>query len=310
MGLKETIFILGSGAVGFPLAAYLTNAGRTVVAVRTSRKDVPKSTITVTVDDGANRIITPIETISLSNLTNLNGTIVISTKSYANKAIALELIRKAGTSPVVIMQNGIGVEKPFLDANFSPIFRCILYVTSQATSEYEFSFRPITSSPIGIVNGNASGLKQCVEDLTTDGFPFRLEANIQREIWKKAIINSVFNSICPLLDVDNGVFARDEETANLAGQIVRECVTLTKRLNMGLSESELMEQIMLISKGSNQLISTLQDIKSGRQTEIEFLNLEIARVAASMQPRLHLPRIELLGKMILAKSLQQRRSGP
>ena len=79
---------------------------------------------------------------------------------------------------------------------------------------------------------------------------------------------------------------------------------------MGLSESELMEQIMLISKGSNQLISTLQDIKSGRQTEIEFLNLEIARVAASMQPRLHLPRIELLGKMILAKSLQQRRSGP
>jgi hypothetical protein len=63
-------------------------------------------------------------------------------------------------------------------------------------------------------------------------------------------------------------------------------------------------------KGSDQLISTLQDIRSGRQTEIEFLNLEIARVAASMQPRLDLPRIELLGKMILVKSLQHRRKGP
>jgi ketopantoate reductase len=155
--------------------------------------------------------------------------------------------------------------------------------------------------------GNESGLKKCIEDLTTDGFPFRAEANIQREIWKKAIINAVFNSICPLLDVDNGVFARDDETASLAGQLVRECVTLTDRLNIGLSESELMETIMLISKGSDQLISTLQDIRSGRQTEIEFLNLEIARVAASMQPRLDLPRIELLGKMILVKSLQQRR---
>jgi 2-dehydropantoate 2-reductase len=310
MGPKETIYILGSGAIGFPLAAYLANAGRTVVAVRTSRKDVPRGTITVTVRNGANRISAPIETISLSKLTSVDGTIIIATKSYANKAIAQELKDKAARGSVVIMQNGVGVEKPFLDAHFSPIYRCILYVTSQATSEYDFTFSLITSSPIGIVNGNESDLKKCVEDLTTEGFPFRSEANIQREIWKKTIINSVFNSICPLLEVDNGVFARDAETANLAREVVRECVTLTDRLNMGLSESELMEQIIRISKGSDQLISTLQDIRIGRQTEIEFLNLAIARVAASMRPSLRLPRIELLGKMILAKSLQQRRKEP
>ncbi len=309
MSPKETIYILGCGAVGFPLAAYLANAGRTVVAVRTSRKDIARHTITVRVDNGANHIRTRVETISLSNLTNLDGTIVITAKSYANKAIAQELKDKAATGPMVIMQNGVGVEKPFLDGNFSPLYRCILYVTSQAGSEYDFTFRPVTSSPIGIVKGNESGLKKCVEDLTTDEFPFRSEANIQREIWKKAIINSIFNSICPLLEVDNGVFVRDEETANLAREVVRECVTLTDRLNLGLSESEIMEQIMLISKRSDgQLISTLQDIRSGRQTEIASLNLEMARVAAAMQPKLHLPRIELLGKMILAKSLRQRRT--
>jgi len=311
MDLEKTIYILGSGAVGFPLAVFLANAGRRVVAVRTSRKDIQKDTITISVHNGANHISAPIETVSLSKLTNLDGTIVITAKSYANEAIALELKDKAATGPIVIMQNGVGVEKPFLGAYFSPIYRCILYVTSQSTSEYEFSFRPITSSPIGIVNGDESGLKQCVEDLTTNGFPFRSETNIQREIWKKAIINSVFNSICPLLDVDNGVFARDENVSNLAREVVRECVILTDRLKMGLSESELMEQIMRISKGSDgQLISTLQDIKNGRPTEIEFLNLEIARVAASMQPSLHLPRIELLGKMILAKSLEHRRKEP
>jgi 2-dehydropantoate 2-reductase len=310
MGAKEPIYILGSGAIGFPLAAYLANAGRTVIAVRTSRKDVPKGTLTVTVHNGANRISTPVETISLSKLTHLAGTIVIAAKSYANKAIALELKDKAATGPVVIMQNGVGVEKPFLDAHFCSIYRCILYVTSQAISEYDFIFRPVTSSPVGIVNGNESGLKKCVEDLTTDGFPFRSEANLQKEIWKKAIINSVFNSICPLLDVDNGVFVRDAETANLAREVVRECIALTERLNIRLSESELIEQIVLISKASEgQLISTLQDIRIARQTEIEFLNLEIASVAASMQPRLHLPRTEFLGKMILAKSSQQRRKG-
>lgn len=308
MDAMETIYILGAGAIGFPLAAYLANAGRTVVAVRTSRKDVPKGTVTVTVQNGANYISAPVETISLSELTSLDGTLVVTTKSYANKAIALELKAKAATGPVVILQNGVGVEKPFLEAPFSPIYRCILYVTSQATSEYDFTFRPVTSSPIGLVTGDESGLQKCVKALTTDGFPFRSEANIHREIWKKAIINSVFNSICPLLEVDNGVFVRDEETANLAREVVRECVRLTDRLNMELSESELMEQIMLISQRSDgQLISTLQDIRVGRQTEIEFLNLEIARVAAALRPRLQLPRVELLGKMIFAKSLQHRK---
>jgi hypothetical protein len=75
----------------------------TVRLQRASGGPYAASTITVTVDDGANRIITLIETISLSKLTNLNGTIVISTKSYANKAIALELIGKAGMGPVEIV---------------------------------------------------------------------------------------------------------------------------------------------------------------------------------------------------------------
>ncbi|HEX8684335.1 MAG TPA: 2-dehydropantoate 2-reductase, partial [Ardenticatenaceae bacterium] len=304
MGSKETIYVLGAGAIGFPLAAFLANAGRSVVAVRTSRADVPRSTVTVTLYNGGNRVSTPVETASLSELTSLDGTIVVTTKSYANEAIAQALNDKGATGPIVIMQNGVGVEKPFLDAGFSPIYRCVLYITSQAVSEYGFNVRPVSASPIGIVNGDESGLEQCVEALNTNGFPFRSEANIQRETWKKAIINCVFNSICPLLDVDNGIFVRDEQAAELAREVVRECVTVADRLNLGLSENEIMEQLMRISKGSDgQLISTLQDIRSGRQTEIESLNLEIARVAASMQPQILLPRVEFLGKMIVAKSL-------
>jgi 2-dehydropantoate 2-reductase len=308
MDTKETIYILGSGAVGFPLAAYLTNAGRKVVAVRTSRNDVQKSMLDVTVQDASNRVTAPIETISLSNLARLHGMVVITSKSYTNAAIAKLLKEKKATGPLVIMQNGVGVERPFLDVGFGTVCRCVLYVTSQPTSDFQFSFRPITASPIGIVAGPEAELAKCVAQLNTASFPFRAEINIQKEIWKKAIINSVFNSICPLLDVDNNVFARDEATTELARHLVKECITLTDRLNIGLSESEVMEQIMRISTGSKQLISTLQDIRNGRQTEIESLNLEIARQAASLQPPLYLPQTELLGKIILAKSILHRKT--
>ena len=113
----------------------------------------------------------------------------------------------------------------------------------------------------------------------------------------------MFNSVCPLLDIDNGIFVRDDAAKGLALEIIRECVTLTDRLNLGLGESELMEQLLRISQGSSgQLISTLQDIKQGRPTEIAFLNLEIARVAAALQPSVAVPRTAFLGQLILAKS--------
>jgi 2-dehydropantoate 2-reductase len=304
------IYVLGSGAIGFPLAAYLANAGRAVVAVRTSRDDIARSTVEINVKNGTSRLSVPVETISLTKLNTLDGVIVLAAKSHANTEIARLLRGRVPRGPVVIMQNGIGVEQPFLNANCSPVYRCVLYATSQAVSEHEFTVNPITPSPIGIIEGDWPGLKKCVEDLTTDGLPFCTEADIQREIWKKAVINSVFNSICPLLDVDNGVFVRDAMAADLARQLIAECVMLTDRLGLRMSEGELMGQVMLISRGSSQLISTLQDIRNGRQTEMESLNLEIARIAASLQPALQLPKIHLLGRMVLAKSAQWRTKKP
>jgi len=303
---EEKIYIVGSGVVGFPLAAYLTNAGRTVVAVRTSRNDVALGAVNVTVQNDADQINTPVNTVALTHLSNIAGIIVVTAKSHANSAIAAALKDKGATGPVVILQNGVGVEKPFLATGFAPIYRCVLYVTSQATGENAFSFRPVTASPIGVIHGEPTELTQTVAALTTPGFPFRTEANIEREVWKKAIINAVFNSICPLLDIDNGIFIRNAEVAGIARAVVNECVTLTNRLRLDLTENELMEQIMVISQRSDgQLISTLQDLRAGRETEIAFLNLEMARIAAALQPSLALPRTELLGQLIAAKSAQR-----
>lgn len=302
---QTTIYILGAGVVGWPLAAYLAQAGRAVVAVRTSRADVAPSVTTVTVQNGDQRCSVPIQTVSLAQLPHLAGLLVITAKSYANRAIAQELQKKAAAGPVVLLQNGVGMEEPFITANFAPVYRGVLYVTSQATAADEFSFRPVTASPIGLVHGANADLEQCVAHLTTAGFPLRAEAHIAREVWQKAIINVVFNSLCPLLDVDNGIFWRDPAVAHLASTVVQECVMLTARLGLDLTESELMAQIRLISQRSNgQLISTLQDLRAGRPTEIEFLNLAMARRAASLQPPLALPRTELLGQLILARSGQ------
>ncbi|HEY4417352.1 MAG TPA: 2-dehydropantoate 2-reductase [Verrucomicrobiae bacterium] len=305
MSQKENIYILGCGAIGLTLAACLANTGRKVLAVRTSKNDAPVGDIIVIVHTGEAKLKTSVAMVSLSNLTTLDGVVVVTAKSYANKMIAAALVERRFSGPIILLQNGLGVEHPFIESGFAEMYRCVLYATAQTISENEVTFRPIASCPIGLVKGDAANLEEYVNLLSTPHFSFHAEANIQRDMWKKVIINSVFNSICPLLDTDNGVFVRDVAATKLAEEIVAECIVLAEANGIILVKSELMTQILQISQGSQGVsISTLQDIKNGRATEISSLNLELARIAATMNLSAQLKRTELLGQLVLIKSGQ------
>ena len=260
------------------LAVHLALHGRKVTVARTGRDDVDRQTVAVTINGGQGRVFqSPIETVSLARLSEMAGTVVVASKAYANRAIASTLSRMAIAAPVVILQNGLGVEKPFLDLDALHLYRCVLYVAGQASEGQHYSFAPITASPVGVVRGNDGELALLVDRLNTAEFPFRTQGNIQQEVWKKAIVNAVFNSICPLLEIDNGIFVRDEKAARLAREVVVECLAVMQSAGHSASADEIMQQVLTISKRSDgQLISTLQDIHAGRATEIDYLNLEIA----------------------------------
>lgn len=304
MSHYQPIYVFGCGAVGLSLAAILDRAGRRVFAIRTSHAEFAPRKIDITLHTNApSPLKASVEMLPLSSVAKLEGTIVIAAKSYANKTLADALAQKSVHGPLVILQNGFGVETPYLEKSFRQIYRCVLYMTAQKNAENELTFRAIAPSPIGIIKGEPADLEACVGQLTTAVFPFRSENDVRREVWKKGIINSVFNSICPLLNVDNGIFVREPQVANLAREIVGECLALANAQGIHLTEAELMEQIRRISQASNGVnISTLQDLQHGRETEIQSLNLEVARMASSAQPPICLPVTEFLGKMILAKS--------
>jgi 2-dehydropantoate 2-reductase len=310
---SEKIYILGAGAIGMALAVNLLRNGRSVAAVRTSNSNYAWETVQVSVEcDQSLTIEAPLEMVSLSKLDCLSaGTIVITAKATANRFLASELRDKKSSGPIVIMQNGIGVESPFIDAGFPDIYRCVLYATSQEQQQNFFRFRSVAASPIGTLIGDTQKLSHLVTQLSTPKFQFRVEERIKEEIWKKAIMNAVFNSVCPLLEVDNGIFCRDKMVAEIALGIIEETVEVTKRIGLNLEPKGLVEQLLMISKRSDgQLISTLQDLKNGNETEIDFLNLEIARIAGEMTPKIAVGKTKILGELIAIKSrLKRSREG-
>jgi 2-dehydropantoate 2-reductase len=301
--LNDKIYIIGSGAIGKALTAFLSEKKKEVILIRGSVDDQPlfKETIEVNLNDET-KITAAVDVSTLSHFHTLDGLVILTNKSFGNEKLSAA-IRQKVNGPIVILQNGLGVEQPFLEKNFSEIYRCVLYATSQIDSNRKLKFKPVSISPIGIIKGNESTLQYIVEEIGTSHFLFRAELNIQPFIWKKAIANSVFNSICPLLNVDNGIFYRNETSRSLARQIVAECVAVSKESGVTLSEEDVMNNLLLISKSSDgQLISTLQDINNKRETEIDTLNFEFSRIAEKTgRPELAI-KTRLLGELIKLKS--------
>lgn len=299
---SSTIYIIGSGAIGKALAVFLQQENKEVILVRGSVDNEPavESLITVTYQ-GNQKIQQTITTTTLSNLTTINGIVLIATKAFANIELAKKLKDKEGDFSIVLLQNGLNIERPF--ESFDEVYRCVLFSTSQVTSDNNVTFKTVTASPIGNIQGQKSNTDTIVNQINTQHFGFRSEPNILKYVWDKVIINCAFNSICPLLETDNGIFHRNSEAKKLAIAIIAECVALAQKYDIELDQNEIEEKLILISKRADgQLISTYEDIRKKRRTEIESLNLEISRLAEEIGVPELVTHTRLLGEMVQIKS--------
>jgi 2-dehydropantoate 2-reductase len=300
--MERQIYIIGAGAIGKALAVFLHLNQKEAILLRGSVDDGAHrfENISVAVDDKT--LQAEIEISSLSNFQELKGIVVLTSKSFGNKNLAELLKGKTGKSPVILLQNGLGVEQPFIDHDYPEIYRCVLFVTSQVLENGDVRFKPVADCPIGTIKGTGLLLTEVIETLNTAQFVFSAEANIQPVIWKKVIVNTVFNSICPLLDVDNGIFHRDDTALELAERVIAECLLIAGKKGIELSKDEVLESLLRISRFSDgQLISTLQDIRSGRHTEIGTLNGAIVQIARNLNMAHLVSETRLLWEMTRLK---------
>ncbi|HPN70516.1 MAG TPA: 2-dehydropantoate 2-reductase [Saprospiraceae bacterium] len=302
--MEERIFIIGAGAVGKALAVFLKLEGKNVCIIRGSVDNVPTQMETITIQvNGESIKECEIEVSALSSHTTLNGLVLVTSKSHGNKELAESLSFKALNQPIVLLQNGLEVESPFITKGFIDIYRCVLFTTCQQIANNLVNFKPVAVSQIGIINGDSEKLEHIVSQINNDIFQFRAEQNIQLTIWKKAIANCVFNSICPLLDTDNGIFLRDRAVMDLADKVIDECVTIANYHGVDLKASEVIESVKMISKMSDgQLISTLQDIQNKRKTEIETFNFAVVSIAKKLGKEHEVLQTKLLGELTKMKA--------
>lgn len=301
-GLHQDLYIIGNGVIAKALAVALIINGRKVIILRGSIDDQSVHTENIEVEIDSNILNAEITISSISNYESLNGIILLTNKSFGNAALADKLKDKAKNSPIVFLQNGLHIENSFVEKGFTSLYRCVLLATSQLESKNRVRFKLVASSPVGVILGSDDVLQSIVNILNTSLFTFRSEDDIQTVIWKKVISNCVFNSICPLLETDNGIFHRNEAALKIAKTVIFECLMVAKQYGIGLTMDEVLQNIIAISKMSDgQKISTYQDILNKRETEIDTLNFAVAKAALTSGIG-SVPVTALLGEMIKVKS--------
>src|ERR1700744_3415415 len=164
--MEKPVYIFGAGAIGKALAVFLQLEGRQVVLIRGSVDDGKRSLQSFSVTLEERTLQANIEVNTLSYLQELDGPIVIAVKSFGNEQLARQLKSKTGNSPVVLLQNGLEVEQPFIDHDFPELYRCVLFVTSQVNDDNTLRFKPVSDCPIGPIKGSGVYLKQVTEKLS------------------------------------------------------------------------------------------------------------------------------------------------
>jgi 2-dehydropantoate 2-reductase len=297
----QNIYIIGNGVIAKGLAVALSLKGKNVTIIRGSVDHQKAYQENIEVSTGTQNFKARVTISTFSNHPALDGLILLANKSFGNAQLAekLEVIGKS--SPIIFLQNGLGIEDCFIELGFTQLYRCVLMATSQAIGADNVTLKVVAASPIGIIKGSSDNLNHIVEQINTGLFSFRVEENIQILIWKKVITNCVFNSICPLLEIDNGVFHRNVAALEIGKKVIGECISVANEKGIALTADDVLQNVLTISKMSDgQKISTYQDILNKRETEIETLNFAVAKLGHLFGHTL--PITSLLGEMTKLKS--------
>lgn len=296
---NQNIYIIGNGVIAKGLAVALTLEGKNVTIIRGSIDGEPAYKENISINTGDKTYHAEVIVSTFSNHTKLDGIILLANKSFGNQDLAKKLESIGKSLPVVFLQNGLGVEDSFIEKGFSRLFRCVLFATSQSVSQNDIRLKVVAPSAVGVIRGSKEDLGLVVNSINTNLFPFRKEEDIQLVIWKKVITNCVFNSICPLLEIDNGVFYRNRAALEIGKKVIAECIAVANAQGIKLTEEDILQNVLAISKMSDgQNISTFQDILNKRETEIETLNFAVAKLSTDGA----LPVTTMLGEMIKLKS--------
>jgi 2-dehydropantoate 2-reductase len=286
------IAVIGAGAVGCLFGARLAAAGQEVHLVARPASVAVLRARGITVE--GIRPGTWAITASAELPEDLRPEVVLlTTKTFDLASAASAAARRLGSPvPTLLPQNGLGVEAlaaaAMRDAGWADPLRSLVRAVNTIPSmliapgvvrqpgegELILADLPDTSA-------SAGATRTIHRVLHASGLPVRTVPDLDRELWRKALVNAAINPVTALHGVPNGSLLdapyRAEATA-----LLREAQRAAASAGFVFENAEAdrsLDQVVHATAGNRS--SMLQDVERGRPTEIDAISGEIERVASA-----------------------------
>ena len=223
---------------------------------------------------------------------------LVLVKSWQTERAARQLRELLSADGVALtLQNGLG-NREILSDRLGPERTALGVTTYGATVLGPGKVRPGGEGIISVQEHPR--LPELIEMLQAVGFTVQQISDLSGLVWGKLVINVAINPLTGLLEVNNGRLLESPDSIRLMGLAAREAAEVAGKLGIPLNFSDPGQAAEAVAAATSEnLSSTLQDIRRGAPTEIDALCGEV--VNHGQRIGVATPVNELLGMLIKAK---------
>jgi 2-dehydropantoate 2-reductase len=274
--------VFGSGAIGCLLAARLARAGGavTIAGTWTEALDAIREK-GIAVEESRASWSAPVRALNRAGPLPLAPVVFVCVKAYQTAEVApaaRRAVRAGGL--VVTVQNGRGNREQLLSAPGRG--RVALGVTTAGATV--LGPGRIQSFPGAVLLDRAADparVEHLVERLRAAGFHAEGVDDIERHAWMKLAVNCAINPLSALAGLPNGLLASEPELRARLIAAAREVAEVAAAAGTPLDEDAADAALSVARATAGNRSSMLQDVQSGRPTEIDALCGAVCREGAA-----------------------------
>lgn len=286
--MEQVTYVLGAGSLGLLYAAKLARTGKTVtLLVKPSQMSALNLGITLREGEAAlaKRIFVRVRCEPQDGL--VIDQLLLATKAgQAAKALKTWQSCLSEKAEILVLQNGLGSQAEVADLLTAK-------QTLLAASVTEGAYLEKAGAVVHAGKGKTQLGRWCgpaqdaparwASRLTTAGLTAEVTDPIRPVLWHKLAINAVINPLTAIHQVENGALASREFKPKVEA-LCNELLQLFKRLGIAEPENGLIYRVeqVILSTAANRS-SMLQDLSSGKKTEIDYITGTVLKAAKALK---------------------------
>jgi len=297
MKSKSQIAIIGAGAIGSLLGGMLARNHEDVTLVGNKAHVEAINKDGLMVDGAAGKF-----TVNLKAAEQLDfnpDIVFISVKTQDVQKVCNEIQPYVNDAPVVMMQNGVtSAEIAASVFKKENIISCILLLNAQFLKPGSVTY--VNKSPIVIgqaFSRNGERMKE-IQSILSKLARTEISDNILGAQWAKLFINAMGNGLDGMTGLSVGEYIKYPGLLRIGVLILKEVLRLMEEAGIRLETlpsypmhffkliisaptpiaTRLLKQIIRFKGDKDIITSTLQSLRKGKKTEIDYLNGEFVRL--------------------------------